>query len=192
MRALTEEETKTLFTKLAAYTGKSLNSLIAPPASTASSSSTTPERHVFRLHHNRVYYVRESIANLATSVARHSLLSLGTCIGKFTKTGKFRLHITALDIISPHARYKVWIKPNGEMPFLYGGNVVKAHVGRWSDDCPEHQGVLVLGMNDTPLGFGVTARSTQEARRLDPTGITTFRQADIGEYLRDEDTLFAS
>ena len=47
-----------------------------------------------------------------------------------------------------------------------------------------------------------------EARRLEPTGITTFRQADIGEYLREvynhnvstsslidetqEDTLFAT
>jgi 60S ribosome subunit biogenesis protein NIP7 len=79
------------------------------------------------------------------------VLSLGTCLGKFTKTGKFRLHITALDVIAPLARYKVWIKPNGEMPFLYGGNVVKAHVGRWSEDCPEHQGVVVLSMNDTPL-----------------------------------------
>lgn len=47
-------------------------------------------------------------------------------------------------------------------------------------------------MNDTPLGFGVTARSTQEARRLDPTGIVAFRQADCGEYLRDEDSLFAT
>ena len=41
-------------------------------------------------------------------------------------------------------------------------------------------------------GFGVTARSTAEARRLDPTGIVTFRQADIGEYLREEDTLFTT
>lgn len=147
--------------------------------------------------------MRLSIANLATSVARHSLLSLGTCLGKFTKTGRFRIHITALDIIAPHARYKVWIKPNGEMPFLYGGNILKAHVGRWSDDCPEHQGVVVYSMDDTPLvqhryttmspeimtkldqGFGVTARSTAETRRLEPTRITTFRQADVGEYLRE-------
>jgi 60S ribosome subunit biogenesis protein NIP7 len=100
---------------------------------------------------SRVYYVRESLANLATSVARDNLLSLGICLGKFTKTGKFRLHITALSIIAPHARYKVWVKQNGEMPFLYGGNVLKAHVGRWSEDCPEHQGVVVLSMNDTPL-----------------------------------------
>lgn len=34
-------------------------------------------------------------------------------------------------------------------------------------------------------GFGITAKSTAEARRLDPTGIAAFRQADIGEYLRE-------
>lgn len=123
---------------------------------------------------------------------RDKLISLGICLGKFTKSGKFRLHITSLPILAEHARYKVWVKPNGEMPFLYGGNIVKAHVGRWSEDCPEHQGVIVYSMNDTPLGFGVTARSTAEARRLDPTGITCFRQADCGEYLRDEDNLFAT
>jgi 60S ribosome subunit biogenesis protein NIP7 len=41
-------------------------------------------------------------------------------------------------------------------------------------------------------GFGVSAKSTAEARRLDPTGVVTFRQADIGEYLREEDTLFVT
>lgn len=40
-------------------------------------------------------------------------------------------------------------------------------------------------LNEIEKGFGVTARSTAEARKLDPTGITTFRQADIGEYLRE-------
>ena len=60
------------------------------------------------------------------------------------------------------------MQANGEMPFLYGGNVLKvymtrpfliihvftyfqAHVGRWSEDCPEHAGLVVLSMNDTPL-----------------------------------------
>ncbi|EON64407.1 60S ribosome subunit biogenesis protein NIP7 [Coniosporium apollinis CBS 100218] len=185
MRPLTDTETQTLFTKLANYTGRSLTHLLTD-------TTSTNDRHVFRIQNSRVYYVRSSLANLATSIARPNLLSLGTCLGKFTKTGKFRLHITALDVIAPHARYKVWVKPNGEMPFLYGGNVVKAHVGRWSEDAPEHQGVVVCGMDDTPLGFGVTARSTAEVKRLEPTGVTCFRQADIGEYLRDEDTLFAT
>ncbi|RDI80823.1 gb [Venturia nashicola] len=186
MRSLTETETKTLFEKLAFFTGASLKQLIDPPMI----AGVAGERSVFRVQGSRIYYVRESLANLATSVARDNLLSLGTCIGKFTKTGKCRLHITSLDLIAPLSRYKIWIKPNGEMPFLYGGNIVKAHVGRWSEDCPEHQGVVVLSMNDTPLGFGVTAKSTAEARRMDPTGVTVFRQADIGEYLREEDTLF--
>jgi 60S ribosome subunit biogenesis protein NIP7 len=220
MRPLTEPETKTLFEKLANYTGSSLSQLLLPTGPVPSSTTSAPkskagaaakeDRHVFRVQKDRVYYVRESVSNFAVSVSRDKLLSLGTCIGKFTKTGKFRLHITALDIIAPHARYKVWVKPNGEMPFLYGGHVVKAHVGRWSEDCPEHQGVVVYSMNDTPLvsrpiwiglrtgqltlrqGFGVTARSTAEARRLDPTGIVVFRQGDVGEYLREEDTLFAT
>ena len=40
-------------------------------------------------------------------------------------------------------------------------------------------------MADETQGFGVTARSIAEARRLEPTGIICFRQADIGEYLRE-------
>ena len=47
--------------------------------------------------------------------------------------------------------YKVWIKPNGEMPFLYGNHVLKAHVGRITQDTPEHQGVVIYSMSDIPL-----------------------------------------
>ena len=150
MRPLTEEETRTLFTKLATYTGRSLHTLIAPPPTT-SSSGPTPVQSVFRLHRSRVYYVPHPLANLAASVARANLLSLGTCVGKFTRGGKFRLHVTALGVLAPHARHRVWVKQNGEMPFLYGGNVLKAHVGRWSEDAPEHAGVVVCGMGNMPL-----------------------------------------
>lgn len=40
-------------------------------------------------------------------------------------------------------------------------------------------------MTKLDQGFGVTARSTAETRRLEPTRITAFRQADVGEYLRE-------
>lgn len=142
----------------------------------------------------------------AVSIARPNLIALGTCFGKFSKTGKFRLHITALDFLAQHARFKVrvffhlvsnlnelyqvWIKQNGELPFLYGNHVVKAHLGRITDDTPEHAGVVIMSMSNVPLGFGVTARSTIDTRKLDPTSIIVFHQADVGEYLRDEDTLF--
>jgi len=141
MRPLTEEETKTLFAKLASYIGRNITHLIDRP----------DDPHVFRLHKDRVYYVAQHIANLATSLPRQNLLSLGTCLGKFSKSGKFRLHVTALDFLAQHATYKVWVKPNGEMPFLYGNHVLKAHVGRITQDTPEHQGVVVYSMSDIPL-----------------------------------------
>ena len=37
------------------------------------------------------------------------------------------------------------------MPFLYGNHVVKAHLGRITEDTPEHQGVVVFSMSDVPL-----------------------------------------
>ncbi|ODQ67209.1 putative nucleolar ribosomal biogenesis factor NIP7p [Nadsonia fulvescens var. elongata DSM 6958] len=180
MRPLTEEETKVVFEKLANYIGRNIANLI----------NNKEDPHCFRLQKDRVYYVSEHIAKFSTCIARPNLMSLGTCLGKFTKTGKFRLHITALDYLAQHAKYKIWIKPNGEMPFLYGNHILKAHVGRMSDDIPEHTGVVVFSMSDSPLGFGVTAKSTIESRRLEPTGIVAFRQGDAGEYLREEDTLF--
>jgi len=76
------------------------------------------------------------------------------------------------------------------MPFMYGNHVLKAHLGRITEDTPEHQGAIIYSMNDIPLGFGVTARSTSDCRKLDPTGIVVFHQADIGEYLRGEGNFF--
>ncbi len=76
MRPLTEQETKTLFEKLANYTGASLKNLIAPL-----DDSPKADRYVFRLQGNRVFYVLLSTANLATSMARDNLLSLGICLG---------------------------------------------------------------------------------------------------------------
>jgi len=45
----------------------------------------------------------------------------------------------------------MWVKSNGEMPFVYGNHVVKAHVGRLGEDVVEHQGVVVYTMGDVPL-----------------------------------------
>jgi ribosome biogenesis protein Nip4 len=40
-------------------------------------------------------------------IAREKLIALGTCIGKFTHTGKFKLTIGCLDVLSQYAKYKV-------------------------------------------------------------------------------------
>ena len=41
------------------------------------------------------------------------------------------------------------------MPFLYGNHILKAHLGRITEDTPEHQGVVVYSMNDVPLVNGL-------------------------------------
>lgn len=50
------------------------------------------------------------------------------------------------------------------MPFLYGNHVVKAHLGRITEDTPEHQGVVVFSMSDVPL-----VRTTFPPSRLPPS-----------------------
>lgn len=45
---------------------------------------------------------------LVLQVARDKLVHLGTCMGKLTHSGKFRLTVGALDILAQHAKYKVW------------------------------------------------------------------------------------
>ncbi|TIB12175.1 hypothetical protein E3P92_02708 [Wallemia ichthyophaga] len=187
-RPLTEEETRAVFEKLANYVGKNLVHVINPAGDADDLDEDTAP--LLRLQKDKVFLLNTPINNLATSIARPNLISIGQCLGKFTKSGKFKLGIGSLDVLARWARFKVWVKPNGELPFLYGNHVVKAHLGRITEDTPEHQGVVVLSMADVPLGFGVSARSTVDTRKLDPTGLVVFHQADVGEYLRDEDSLF--
>ncbi len=125
----------------------------------------------------------------AANVARENLISLGTCFGKFTKKGSFRLHITALDYLAPYAQHKVWLKSSAEQQFLYGHNVAKSGLGRITEATDKYQGVVVYSMSDLPLGFGVAARATAGCRHADPMAIVCFHQADIGEYIRNEELL---
>lgn len=144
MRPLTDNETRALFEKLAKYIGDHIKDML----------TTSKPAYCFRLHKDRVYYVAEPLMKQAISIARPNLASLGTCLGKFSNSGVFKLHITALDYLAMYAKHKVWIKQNGEMPFLYGNHVLKAHIHKITDDTPENQGVVVLSQSSTPLVSG--------------------------------------
>merc|ERR1712165_436426 len=169
-----------MFDKLSKYIGAENIKLLV---------DRTDGTYCFRLHRERVYYVSEQIMKQAGNVARENLVCLGTCFGKFTKTRKFRLHITALDFLAPYCQHKVWVKPGAEQQFLYGHHVMKSGLGRITENTPKYQGVIVYSMSDLPLGFGVAAKTTTECRHTDPMTIILFHQADIGEYLRNEESL---
>lgn len=117
----------------------------------------------------------------AAALPRDQLVGMGVTFGKFTKSKKFRLHVTCLDYIAQLAPYKaggsprrvasgsrplrpwasratarppatyrapapplprgqVWVKPSAEQSFLYGNHVLKAGLGRITEDTPQNQG----------------------------------------------------
>ncbi|CAH0552879.1 unnamed protein product [Brassicogethes aeneus] len=179
MKRLSEERTKILFEKLAKYIGQNVKLLIDRPDGL----------YCFREQKDRVYYVSEKILKLANTIQPEFLISVGTCFGKFTKSNKFRLHVTALSYLAPYAQGKIWLKAPAEQQFLYGNHVAKSGLGRISENAEKYQGVVVYSMSDLPLGFGVAARSTAECKHADPMSSVCFHQADIGEYIRSEEDL---
>ena len=179
MRPLTDDEMKKLFEKLQAFMGQNIEKLI----------DRNDEPHTFRIIKDRVFYLSDAQMKLATNIARDNLMSIGTCFGKFTKSGKLRLHITCLDYLSQYAQHKVWVKNSAEMSFLYGNNVTKAGLAKITDNIPQYGGVIVYNLMEIPLGFGIAAQPTEYCRDLEPTANVILHQGDIGEYLRVEDTL---
>jgi len=176
MRELTEEELKLVIAKLTKFVGSSIKEIL----------EREDQRYVLRLHKEKVYYAREDLIKIALNFGKDELLSFGTCLGKFTKTKKFRLQITCLDVIAHYSKYKIWVKPNGEQAYIYGNHVVKSYIARMTENVPKNVGCVVYSLADIPLGFGVTAKSTVECRDLEPTAIVLLNQCDIGEYLRME------
>jgi ribosome biogenesis protein Nip4 len=118
MRPLAEDETKAVFEKLANYIASTSDSPLPCTDAPRTKGKNVvhlvdrqDDAHCFRLHKGRVYYVSEASMRLSISVARPNLLSLGTCLGKFSKSGKFKLHITSLDYLAQYAKYKVSLWP---------------------------------------------------------------------------------
>lgn len=84
---------------------------------------------------------------------------------------------------------QLWLKPSSELNFLYGNHVLKAGLGRITENTPANAGIVIYNMADVPLGFGITVKSTAECKALDPTAIVALHQSDCGEYLRSEDKM---
>ena len=97
MRPLTDEETEKLFRKLSHYIGDIFRLLI----------DREDGNYCFRYHRDRVYYCNEELMKQAACISRKELFSFGTCIGKFTKSQKFFLLITALDYLAPYAKVSI-------------------------------------------------------------------------------------
>ena len=179
MRPLKKHESEKLFSKLSKYIGNQ----------TASVHENDGTRWVLRLHKKKIFYFPLAVEKYAAQIKKKNLIAIGACIAKMTHSGNIRINITALSLLSKHSSVKFWVKPNQEQAFLYGNNVTKNGLGRISDDTLQHQGCVVYSMGDIPLGFGVTAQSSAQCKRIESNAITLFHEADIGEFIRNEDAL---
>ncbi|ONH94295.1 hypothetical protein PRUPE_7G009000 [Prunus persica] len=146
MRPLDETETTAVFEKLFKFTGNNLKNIVENPS----------------LHKNKVYYVSESLVKRATNISRTQLVSIGTCIGRFTHGGSFHLTVQCLSSLASNAKHKVWLKPTSEMSFLYGNHVLKGGLGRITENIVPSDGVVVFPMSDVPLGSGIATTTKSE------------------------------
>lgn len=179
MRFLNKQEARLLFEKFAQFIGDDVKPLLEREGST----------WTFGVHKNRVYYMKQDLYNHCKNFGEKCLLSAGVYVGKFTKKGRFFFNITALPVISPLAKYKVWIKSSAEVGFLYGQNIMKEGVENIQEGTPRGAGVVVYNANNMPIGLGVAVQSSNQLHRCLPTIMAVARIGDIGEYLRSENTL---
>ncbi|KJP85177.1 hypothetical protein AK88_05195 [Plasmodium fragile] len=167
MRPLNDNETMLVFKKLSKYVGNNLLSML----------SYNNEEYVLRLHRSSVYFVRAELAKQAEAIInKNSLISLGICLGKFTKANNFFIKITSLSFLNDFCIHKIWLKESGEKNFLFGNNVLKSHLLKVSDNIKKGDGIIVLSMNDSPIGFGISIRNTQDIKILNVTDIVLIHQ----------------
>ncbi|MEN2499092.1 MAG: hypothetical protein MHMPM18_003334, partial [Marteilia pararefringens] len=129
-----------------------------------------------RLSKERVFLVTIDLIKAANNFPRKQIFSLGTCIGRFTHSRKFHLKITSLKVLAPFAKNKVWLKRGAEQHFVYGKNVLKSSVMKLSESIGLNDGVIVFSSSEEPLGFGISAKSSDHCRTAAPTDLVVLWQ----------------
>ncbi|KAM0676813.1 ribosome biosynthesis protein nip7 [Binucleata daphniae] len=148
-----------------------------------------PQYPTFYFHNQKVLIVKPELVKHTSSISRKDLVSCGSIIGKFTKTKKFHLIITAV-CLSQYALHKVWIKNSAEMNYLYGNDALKSHILKMSDECKVNKYCFVYNQSDFCLGFGVLSKGKDDLETCDGNTVVVKRMTDCGEYLREQDIMF--
>ena len=169
-----------MFEKLARFIGDSAKVLLL----------RKDEEYVFRVIGSRVFYLPLRIEKLAQAIGQAQLLHAGVFVGKLTHGGNFHLCLPALPLLEQFAPFRVYLSKTAEAAFVYGNDVMRAQIAKITDGVPENAGVLVCDMDGNGLGFGTTTKSSVDALRSGLGAKIVIRQADIGEFLRNQDSMF--
>ena len=173
MRELTEVEIEKINKKLVRFVGKDIEKVLSI-------------KENLRLHNQKVLFVLKPHIKYTSQVGRKDLVCAGTVLGKFTKNDNFRVNVTAIHLLEKYSLHKIWIKSSAEMNFLYGNNILRSHMHKITSEVPQNSVVFVYNQNNTPLGFGVTAKNSTDIISSQGRSLIVMNQADTGLYLRNE------
>lgn len=143
-------------------------------------------KYTLYLHEKNVFLLTESEFKLLSNIPQKHIILAGKHLGRFTKSNRFFVKISAMNILEQYASKKVWIKWSAEMNVLYGNNISKSHVLKTSEDIGKNEIVFLYNPKDTLLGYGVTTRDMRSFEKADSHSSYIIRQGDMGEFLRNE------
>lgn len=172
MRDLKKEEKDKILKKLSRFVGDNIDELLG--------------QYVLQLHRQKVLLISPELKKQTSQIGRKELICAGIVLGKITKNNNFWVNVTSMHILERFALHKIWLKSSAEMNFLYGNNVIRSHMHKISGDVPKNSVVFVYNQNNTPLGFGVTAKSSADITASQGRSLVVMNQADTGAYLRNE------
>jgi 60S ribosome subunit biogenesis protein NIP7 len=176
MRVLKLDEARIILSKIIKFQGNFFKNFI---------KKQIEEFQLFRILKNRVFIASIILASRANSFGKKKIGSIGTCIGRFDKSEKFYFLIPALNFLTRSPKFNsIFINEAGEKCFTYGKHLKKNCLLKLTKDLNYNDGVIVLGKNEIPLGFGEIIKNSSEISRISDKETLIINQGDIGKYIR--------
>lgn len=176
MRVLLKEELRLILIKLVKYQGEEFLDFF---------KNNLLFKYSFRLQRGRIFY--SSIINIskAGNFLKKKIATLGTCIGRLTKSGKFFILIP-FQIFTENLdkRKFVSLTNKGEAAFTYGSNVTRYMIHEVSNSLKKGDGVVLKGLHGVVLGLGELMKSEAFMKVSNEREVVIINHADIGSYIR--------
>jgi 60S ribosome subunit biogenesis protein NIP7 len=176
MRVLKIDEARLIFTKIVKFQGIFFINFIKKRIS---------ELYLFRILKNRIFYASIILISRANSFSKKNIGSLGICIGRFDKSGKFYFLIPALNFLIKCPKFNsIIINEIGEKNFIYGRHLRKNFLSKIIKYLNRNDGVIIMGKDNFPLGLGEILKDSSDFLRISDKEIVIINQGDIGKYIR--------
>mmetsp|Transcript_4128 Transcript_4128/g.9851 ORF Transcript_4128/g.9851 Transcript_4128/m.9851 type:complete len:179 (+) Transcript_4128:1361-1897(+) len=176
MRVLLKEEIRLFLTKLVKYQGDEIVEFLR---------DNKYSNCTYRLQRGRIFYSSYPIIAKAGNFLKNKIGSIGVCIGRFSKTGKFFILIPGEVLMEKILKKKiVSLTLKGEKTFLYGSNLSKDMIHEISNNLKKGDGIVLKGMNGLIVGLGELLKSIIFVKVSRQKEMLIINHADIGSYIR--------